>query len=64
MYLSARETDWDGSLKRFAVDPAELLAGRRLNAMLWLHTLLLKDSAGRPVPPETLHAQAERVLTL
>jgi hypothetical protein len=40
------------------------MTGRRLNAIVWLHTLLLKYSVGRPVPPETLRAQAERVLTL
>lgn len=63
-HLSARDTEWEDFVARFGVEPAEVLAGRRLTAVLWLHTLLRTGRSGGAGLSATVQRQAERVLSL
>lgn len=58
-HLSARDTDWEQFLTRFDADPAHVLAGQRLTAVLWFH-MLLRANRSRCV----IREQAERGLAL
>jgi hypothetical protein len=61
-HLSTRGLDSEALAARFDVDPARLLAARRLWAMFWLWLIL--PGGPSPRPPDIADAQARRVLRL
>lgn len=63
-HLAARDMVDPGFCQRFDVDEPRLLAARRLWAIFWLQMLLPGGPAADRNPPETLDAQAERLLDL
>ena len=63
-HLSSRDTEWDDLLNSFDVDRRRLTAARVLWASFWLTRLMPGGPSARRNPPETLHSQAARFLSL
>ncbi|WP_412539021.1 phosphotransferase [Longispora sp. K20-0274] len=63
-HLRARDTDWSAFVAGFDLDPARLLAGRRVFAAFWLCLLLPGGRGEARNPPGTLDRQAARLLGL